>query len=145
MSFSLSPLTFLNSLSDILYVAPSAPAMLVFLEHARPTSSLDHSTCCLSIWNAPSPDSYRGSSLTTIRSNTQKPCFQWDLSWPSYPFQSPLGISVPYDLLYFFFLIHITLKIIYIWLIVSWLLSSTLKWKLHEERSILFILFIIIS
>lgn len=144
MSFSLSPLTLLNSLSNILYVTPSATAMVVFFEHARPTSIFGPQHL-LSIWNGPSPDSYRGSSLTTIRSNTQKPCFQWDLSWPSYPISVSSWNFNSLLLLYLFFLIHITLKIIYIWLIVSWLLSSTLKWKLHEERSILFILFIIIS
>ena len=125
-----------------------ASAMLVssvLLERARPQVSWGLSTCCCSTWNAPSPDRHRASFLPAFRSLLKSLvlskalpglliypisdfCLAFTSLIPCFPFSFLLNTDHCENTLYLF--------------TVFWLLSGTLKWKLHEGKIILFVAFL---
>lgn len=123
----------------------------VFLEYARPLVPWVLDICYPSTCNAPSPDRRWTSSLTAFKSLLKSHVLSETLpDFPFYPVSAScleFQFTIPCSSSLFSFPLFNTNQFentLYL-LIVSWLLSDTLKWKIHAAKIILFLLFITIS
>lgn len=136
ISFSRILITSLNSLPDFFYLAHLAPALLVssvFLEYARQLVPWVLDICYPSTCNAPSPDRRWTSSLTAFKSLLKSHVLSETLpGLPFYPVSAScleFQFTIPCSISLFSFPLFNTNQFentLYL-LIVSWLLSDTLK------------------